>query len=187
MSVRSGYRFQLLFIYRTGQLSIGLAPRVHAILPLTYKWGFGFEVKGIRSFIFFVNLVSSSLNVRGWHWRRASRGTTEGLQPLDLLATRPCDADAAQTYEGGIGGEPGNEAHGGYTYCGLAALSLVGSADALNLPRLLHWAARCQVRRDKHPLLGSSISTGYSASWPADTGFLGIWGFSGLGTYYLGI
>ena len=27
-----------------------------------------------------------------------------------------------QTYEGGLGGEPGNEAHGGYTFCGLAAL-----------------------------------------------------------------
>ncbi len=49
------------------------------------------------------------------------------------------------TYEGGIGGEPGNEAHGGYTYCGLAALMLVGKADVLNLPRLLHFAVRCQA------------------------------------------
>lgn len=29
-----------------------------------------------------------------------------------------------QTYEGGFSGEPGAEAHGGYTYCGLAALVL---------------------------------------------------------------
>lgn len=50
-----------------------------------------------------------------------------------------------QTYEGGIGGEPGNEAHGGYTYCGLAALMLVGRADVLNLPSLLHFAVRCQA------------------------------------------
>ena len=64
-----------------------------------------------------------------------------------------------QTYEGGIGGEPGNEAHGGYTYCGLAALSLVGAADALNLPRLLHWAARCQVRRILFFAVGFEVYT----------------------------
>ena len=51
----------------------------------------------------------------------------------------------AQTYEGGIGGEPGNEAHGGYTFCGLAALMLIDQAQVLDLRRLLHWAARCQV------------------------------------------
>lgn len=42
-----------------------------------------------------------------------------------------------QTYEGGLGGEPGNEAHGGYTYCGLAALVLIKKTDAINLERLI--------------------------------------------------
>ncbi len=51
----------------------------------------------------------------------------------------------AQTYEGGLGGEPGNEAHGGYTYCGLAALVLADRVDVLNLPSLLHWAVHRQV------------------------------------------
>ncbi|KAK9351874.1 terpenoid cyclases/protein prenyltransferase alpha-alpha toroid [Lipomyces doorenjongii] len=32
-----------------------------------------------------------------------------------------------QTYEGGIGGAPGNEAHGGYAFCGLAALCILGN------------------------------------------------------------
>ena len=32
---------------------------------------------------------------------------------------------ACQTYEGGFGGEPGNEAHGGYTFCGLAGLLIL--------------------------------------------------------------
>ena len=50
-----------------------------------------------------------------------------------------------QTYEGGLGGEPGNEAHGGYTFCGLAALMLVGRASVLDLPSLLHWAVHRQV------------------------------------------
>jgi hypothetical protein len=49
-----------------------------------------------------------------------------------------------QTYEGGLGGEPGNEAHGGYTFCGLAALALAGRAGALDLPRLARWAAARQ-------------------------------------------
>ena len=53
--------------------------------------------------------------------------------------------DALQTYEGGLGGEPGNEAHGGYTFCGLAALMLVGRASALDLPSLLRWAVHRQV------------------------------------------
>ena len=51
-----------------------------------------------------------------------------------------------QTYEGGLGGEPGNEAHGGYTFCGLAALLLAGQPAALDLPRLAHWAACRQAR-----------------------------------------
>jgi protein farnesyltransferase subunit beta len=51
-----------------------------------------------------------------------------------------------QSYEGGLGGEPWNEAHGGYTFCGLAALVLLGRADALDVPQLLHWAAWRQVR-----------------------------------------
>ena len=49
-----------------------------------------------------------------------------------------------QTYEGGLGGEPHAEAHGGYTFCGLAAAVLAGEAAALDLPRLLHWAAQRQ-------------------------------------------
>ncbi|GER52069.1 farnesyl-protein transferase beta subunit [Striga asiatica] len=32
---------------------------------------------------------------------------------------------SCQTYEGGISGEPGSEAHGGYTFCGLAAMNWV--------------------------------------------------------------
>ncbi len=49
-----------------------------------------------------------------------------------------------QSYEGGLGGEPGNEAHGGYTYCGVAALALAGRLQALNLPRLLRWVVSRQ-------------------------------------------
>ena len=50
-----------------------------------------------------------------------------------------------QTYEGGIGGEPWNEAHGGYTFCGLAALQLVGRIDVLDVDSLTGWIARRQM------------------------------------------
>ena len=44
------------------------------------------------------------------------------------LFTNPCIADyiwsCQSTWEGGFGGEPGAEAHGGYTYCAVAALYL---------------------------------------------------------------
>ncbi|CAI9111052.1 OLC1v1011186C1 [Oldenlandia corymbosa var. corymbosa] len=46
---------------------------------------------------------------------------------------------SCQTYEGGISGEPGSEAHGGYTYCGLAAMVLINEVHRLDLPRLIDW------------------------------------------------
>eukprot|EP01112_Ceratiomyxa_fruticulosa_P014777 TRINITY_DN4271_c0_g1_i1.p1 TRINITY_DN4271_c0_g1~~TRINITY_DN4271_c0_g1_i1.p1 ORF type:complete len:440 (+),score=66.27 TRINITY_DN4271_c0_g1_i1:671-1990(+) len=50
-----------------------------------------------------------------------------------------------QTYEGGLGAYPGNEAHGGFTFCGLAAMMLMGKAHMLNLPRLLKWTVSKQM------------------------------------------
>ncbi|CAL9224117.1 unnamed protein product, partial [Arabidopsis halleri] len=51
---------------------------------------------------------------------------------------------SCQTYEGGIGGEPGSEAHGGYTYCGLAAMILINEVNRLNLDSLMNWAVHRQ-------------------------------------------
>ena len=53
---------------------------------------------------------------------------------------------SCQTYEGGFGGEPGNEAHGGYTYCAVAALCFVGASHRIDLPSLIHWASHRQMR-----------------------------------------
>uniref|UniRef100_UPI00358FA5F7 protein farnesyltransferase subunit beta-like n=1 Tax=Myxine glutinosa TaxID=7769 RepID=UPI00358FA5F7 len=51
-----------------------------------------------------------------------------------------------QNWEGGLGGVPGMEAHGGYTFCGLAAMILFGKARMLDLSRLLRWAVNRQMR-----------------------------------------
>ncbi|PKU69950.1 Protein farnesyltransferase subunit beta [Dendrobium catenatum] len=46
-----------------------------------------------------------------------------------------------QTYEGGIAGEPGSEAHGGYTFCGLATMILINEVHRLDLTSLIDWVA----------------------------------------------
>ncbi|MBA0766821.1 hypothetical protein Gotri_015825 [Gossypium trilobum] len=46
---------------------------------------------------------------------------------------------SCQTYEGGISGEPGSEAHGGYTFCGLATMILINEVDRLDLSSLTDW------------------------------------------------
>ena len=42
-----------------------------------------------------------------------------------------------QNYDGWIGGEPGIGGHGGYTFCGLAAMEIMGKTDLLDIPLLL--------------------------------------------------
>ena len=42
-----------------------------------------------------------------------------------------------QTYEGGFGATPGNEAHGGYSFCGIAALKLLGKESLIDIDSLM--------------------------------------------------
>lgn len=93
-----------------------------------------------------------------------------GLPMADLARGLEAHIASCQTYEGGIGGARGCEAHGGYTFCGVAALVLCriareeevggpgarddGGAPAargarglgcfLDLPKLLEWATGLQ-------------------------------------------
>lgn len=52
---------------------------------------------------------------------------------------------SCQTYEGGFGGEPGQEAHGGYVFCAFAALVVLGRAGDADLVSLEGWVARRQM------------------------------------------
>lgn len=52
---------------------------------------------------------------------------------------------SCQTYEGGISCAPFGEAHGGYTFCGLAALLLLGEAEKLDLDRCTDWLVQRQI------------------------------------------
>jgi len=73
---------------------------------------------------------------------------------LARAARLPVFLSACATPSGGLGGAPGNEAHGGYAYCGAAAAALAERAGARFDPpafdrrRLACWAARLQ-----HPSL----------------------------------
>ncbi|XP_020292918.1 protein farnesyltransferase subunit beta isoform X1 [Pseudomyrmex gracilis] len=51
-----------------------------------------------------------------------------------------------QTWEGGFGGSPGMEAHGGYAYCGIASLVMLGRTELCHLPSLLRWIVNKQMR-----------------------------------------
>ncbi|KAK6108752.1 Prenyltransferase and squalene oxidase repeat family protein [Brugia pahangi] len=60
------------------------------------------------------------------------------------------DADSwvisCQTYEGGFGGERCCEAHGGYTFCGVAALMLLGKSALIHASSLYRWLANKQMK-----------------------------------------
>uniref|UniRef100_A0A7S1DBW7 Prenyltransferase alpha-alpha toroid domain-containing protein n=1 Tax=Cyclophora tenuis TaxID=216820 RepID=A0A7S1DBW7_CYCTE len=47
--------------------------------------------------------------------------------------------------EGGFGGEPWSEAHGGYTFCAVAALQLMNQLEAVDIPALRGWLVRRQM------------------------------------------
>lgn len=70
--------------------------------------------------------------------------------PHDLLEGTAEYLGRCQTYEGGISGGPGGmEAHGGYAFCALAALSVLGEPEVmlhkyLNLPKLIGWLSARQ-------------------------------------------
>jgi protein farnesyltransferase subunit beta len=53
-----------------------------------------------------------------------------------------------QTHEGGLAAAVGFEAHGGYTFCGVATLALLGELHKLDIPRLLDWLTKKQMRKE---------------------------------------
>jgi protein farnesyltransferase subunit beta len=51
-----------------------------------------------------------------------------------------------QTFEGGLGPEPFCEAHGGYSYCGIATLALLNKLDAIDVERFILWLVNRQMK-----------------------------------------
>ncbi|XP_019865145.2 protein farnesyltransferase subunit beta [Aethina tumida] len=53
---------------------------------------------------------------------------------------------SCQTYEGGFAGCPGMEAHGGYSFCGLAALILLQKGHLMDKNSFLRWLVNRQMK-----------------------------------------
>lgn len=52
------------------------------------------------------------------------------------------------SFDGGLGGEPGAEGHGGNTYCGVAAAALAGVLGEVDAAGVVDWAAMRQCRME---------------------------------------
>lgn len=52
---------------------------------------------------------------------------------------------SCQTYEGGFGGAPDLEAHGGYTFCAISALAMLNEGSKCDTQLLLKWALGRQM------------------------------------------
>ena len=89
-------------------------------------------------------MEGGEIDVRGCYCALAAATITNILTP-ELTNGVAEFVARCQTYEGGLGGYPGVEAHGGYAFCGLAALELLGRTDVLNLETLARWSARRQM------------------------------------------
>ncbi|RPB28749.1 terpenoid cyclases/Protein prenyltransferase [Terfezia boudieri ATCC MYA-4762] len=82
--------------------------------------------------------------------RTGGWGHDPHLVPESLLDGTAEYLRRCQTYEGGMAVGPGGmEAHGGYAFCTLAALSLMGEPEVmlnkyLDMPRLIHWLSARQ-------------------------------------------
>lgn len=88
---------------------------------------------------------SGEVDVRGVYCAISSASLC-GLLPDEQLTSNTADwVISCQTYEGGFGAKPGCEAHGGYTFCGIATLTLLGQLQRCNMKSLLRWSINRQL------------------------------------------
>lgn len=79
---------------------------------------------------------NGEVDIRGAYCALAAAKLTNVYTPDMFKSTAEWIAKC-QTWEGGFGGCPGMEAHGGYAYCALAALIMLGKTEFCHLPELL--------------------------------------------------
>ena len=68
-----------------------------------------------------------------------------GITTPELVRNATSFLASCQTYEGGFGGEPGSEAHGGYTFCALGALHVLRQMRIAHVDVLARWLAGRQM------------------------------------------
>ncbi|KAF9320623.1 hypothetical protein BG006_002749, partial [Podila minutissima] len=92
----------------------------------------------------FTMTVGGETDVRGSYCAMSAATITNIMTP-ELTSGAAEFVGRCQTYEGGLGGYPGVEAHGGYAFCGLAALELLGRTDVLDVDTFVKWSASRQM------------------------------------------
>ncbi|CAL8316405.1 unnamed protein product [Boreogadus saida] len=93
----------------------------------------------------FVMHVGGEVDVRSAYCAASVASLTNILTPT-LFEDTPGWILRCQNWEGGLGGVPGLEAHGGYTFCGTAAMVILGKEHMLDLKGLLRWTVSRQMR-----------------------------------------
>lgn len=93
----------------------------------------------------FVMHVGGEVDVRSAYCAASVASLTNIVTPK-LFEDTPSWILRCQNWEGGLGGVPGLEAHGGYTFCGTAAMVILGKEHMLDLKSLLRWVASKQMR-----------------------------------------
>ncbi|KAK7586034.1 hypothetical protein V9T40_003910 [Parthenolecanium corni] len=89
--------------------------------------------------------VDGEVDIRGAYCA-AAVATITNLNTDVLFEKTAAWILSCQTYEGGFAGYPGLEAHGGYTFCGVAALTLLNSVYLCDTKALLRWCTNRQMR-----------------------------------------
>ncbi|KAJ8045286.1 Protein farnesyltransferase subunit beta [Holothuria leucospilota] len=85
------------------------------------------------------------IDVRGAYCAVVAARLTNVYQPEMFEGTAEWIA-SCQSYEGGFAGQCGMEAHGGYTFCSIAALVLLGHERLCDMQALLRWLSQRQMR-----------------------------------------
>uniref|UniRef100_A0A8C4HJ16 Protein farnesyltransferase subunit beta n=1 Tax=Dicentrarchus labrax TaxID=13489 RepID=A0A8C4HJ16_DICLA len=93
----------------------------------------------------FVMHVGGEVDVRSAYCAASVASLTNILTPK-LFEDTTNWILSCQNWEGGLSGVPGLEAHGGYTFCGTAALVILGKEHMLDLKALLRWVVSRQMR-----------------------------------------
>ena len=117
------------------------------------------NVSGLRSFLkrlknadgsFRMHAIDGEVDVRAAYCAVVA-GKLTGCWDEELEDGLVTWISNCQTWEGGFGGVPGAEAHGGYTFCAIATISLLLSPDdlksAINVESLIYWLTSQQVQQ----------------------------------------
>ncbi|CAH0551003.1 unnamed protein product [Brassicogethes aeneus] len=85
------------------------------------------------------------VDIRGAYCALSVASLTDILSKETFINT-PEWLVTCQTYEGGFAGCPGMEAHGGYSFCGLAALFILQKGHLIDYNAFLRWLVNRQMR-----------------------------------------